>query len=198
LAKSFVDFAVKYGFDGVGHWIGNIRLVEASIQGNLRTRQITPCLMQAFRDAITAQRSADGKNYALSIAAPASPIILQNLELAKVGSIVDYINLMAYDFYGAWQNTTGFNAPLYAQSKDPNPDPILRQGYNADAAIQSYLKAGVPSASINLGVPFYGRGWAGVPNVNNGLYPKWNRPPSTGSWEAGVLGLERHSGQLLA
>lgn len=31
-------------------------------------------------------------------------------------SYLDYVSVMAYDYYGAWDNVTGINAPLYARS----------------------------------------------------------------------------------
>ena len=38
-----------------------------------------------------------------------------------------------------------------------------------------------------LGVPFYGRGWSGVKNVNNGLYQPHGKTPPKGTWEAGIF-----------
>lgn len=185
LAQSCVDFAAKYGFDGIDiDW-------EYPVSGGLvpglpQDKQNFTLLMQTLRNQLTAQGLKDGKNYLLTMAAPAGPVTLQNIELAKVAKILDFINLMSYDFYGAWANWVGFNAPLYAQTKDTNPDPLARQGFNINSAVTSYLQAGVPADRLVLGAPLYGRGWAGVPNVNNGLYQN-GTGPSTGTWEAGVL-----------
>ena len=33
---------------------------------------------------------------------------------------------MTYDFHGGWDTTTNFNAPLYADPADPNPDAFVR------------------------------------------------------------------------
>jgi len=60
---------------------------------------------------------------------------------------------MTYDFSGAWSKETNFNAPLYRARDDPFP------ANNVDAAVQTYLKAGVLPHKITLGMPFYGRGW---------------------------------------
>ena len=30
-------------------------------------------------------------------------------------SYLDYVSVMAYDYYGAWDNVTGINAPLYGK-----------------------------------------------------------------------------------
>jgi len=51
--------------------------------------------------------------------------------------------------------------------------------------VQGYLAAGVPAGKITLGLPFYGRGWSSVPNVNNGLYQRAGRIPR-GTYEKGV------------
>ena len=48
------------------------------------------------------------------------------------------------------------------------------------------LAAGVPPRHIVLGLPFYGRGWQGVPDVNDGLYQPHTGVPM-GTWEPGIF-----------
>ena len=55
-----------------------------------------------------------------------------------------------------------------------------------DAAVKGYLAAGVLAEKIVVGVPFYGRGWGGVKNVNDGLYQPHGPAAPMGTWEAGV------------
>jgi chitinase len=43
---------------------------------------------------------------------------------------------------------------------------------NGDFAVRGFVHAGVPAANIVFGVPFYGKGWAGVEDINHGLYQK--------------------------
>jgi len=72
---------------------------------------------------------------------------------------------MAYDFHGTWDATTNFNAPLFRSARDPSDASL-----NVDAAVQTYLSSGVSAEKLVLGVPFYGKGWAGVADIDNGLY----------------------------
>jgi len=57
-------------------------------------------------------------NYLLTAALPASKAVLQNIDLRRVGDYLDFINLMAYDFFGPWTHKAGHHAQLYAMGKD--------------------------------------------------------------------------------
>lgn len=135
-------------------------------------------LMAEFRS----QLDAVDPNLLLTIAAPSSEVYSSKIELAQIHQSLDWINLMTYDFHGGWEpnGPTNHHANLYTSPADPSDTP-----WSADASVQSYLAAGVPAAKLTLGIPFYGRGWSGVPNVNHGLYQSASRLPR-GVWEKGV------------
>ena len=120
-------------------------------------------------------------NLLLTAATPASEEYYQKIELDKIHSYLNWINIMAYDFHGSGEpnGPTNHHANLYASSSDPSILPM-----SADISVQGYLAAGVPAEKIILGVPFYGKGWASVSNVNNGLYQDAGRIPR-GTWEKG-------------
>ncbi len=122
-------------------------------------------LLAELRRQLDELGASDGRHYLLTIAAPAGSGNAQNFERSEFIQSLDWINLMAYDLHGTWEKTTNFNAPLYKAAKDPSDASL-----NVDAAVQEYLKAGVPADKLVMGVPFYGRGWKGVPNKDNGLY----------------------------
>jgi len=108
----------------------------------------------------------------LTIAAPAGPSNIANLQLALIYPLLDWINLMTYDFSVASSHKTNFVAPLFTQKG------VL----NVDAAVNSYLGAGVPSDKIVMGVRFVGTGWQGVGPTNNGL-DQPNSGPAPGTWD---------------
>jgi chitinase len=180
-AASCVDFVAQYGFDGLDidwEYPGGGGLAGNSARPEDRQNYVA--LLAALRAELDARAPA-GQHWDLTIAAPAGPDKIAFLDLPAVAAQVDWINVMTYDFHGAWDTTTGFNAPLYAAPGDPGP-----AGFDADSAIAAYLAAGISSDQIVLGVPFYGRGWAGVPPTNDGLWQPATGP-SPGTWEAGVL-----------
>ncbi|HTP08468.1 MAG TPA: glycosyl hydrolase family 18 protein, partial [Anaerolineae bacterium] len=106
------------------------------------------------------------RSYLLTAAVPAGSWLVQNYELSELAPVLDWFNLMTYDFSGAWSKETNFTAPLYRAKEDPFP------ANNVDAAVQAYLAAGVLPHKITLGMPFYGRGWTTDSTDNNGLYQK--------------------------
>lgn len=96
---------------------------------------------------------------------------------------------MTYDFHGGFepQGPTNFHARLYGSPDDPSPPPA--DVYNGDHAVQAYLDVGVLARKLSLGIPFYGRGWTGVPDVNDGLY-QTATGPAPGTFEPGVMTYE--------
>jgi len=139
--------------------------------------------MQAMRAELDRREAARGREYLLTIAAPAGPSLLANLNIPALANTLDWINLMSYDFNGAWAKTTGHNAALTRSTADNGP-----MGWDVTASVDAYLATGMPANKLVLGVPLYGRGWTGVQpgSTGTGLY-SLATGPSTGTWEPGVL-----------
>ena len=114
-----------------------------------------------------------GRNLELTVAVSADSDKIANVEAAALARQVERFNLMAYDYY-AGSTVAGFNAPLFACARDPNPK------LNVDASVKALVRAGVPPAKIALGVPFYGRAVADVPQQSGGLFQKGSMP--AGEW----------------
>lgn len=62
---------------------------------------------------------------------------------------LDWVNVMSYDYNGAWSNLTGPNSALF----DP------RSKVNTVNGIKSWIRAGMPSEKMVMGLPLYGRTW---------------------------------------
>jgi chitinase len=123
-------------------------------------------LMREFRKQLNALGRANHRHYLLTMFGPAGQQNFSNIELAKVGRTLDFYNVQGYDFHGTWENSTNHDAPLY----DSPQDPVASENFNINYTINAYLQAGVPGRKLVMGIPLYGRGWTGVPNIHHGLY----------------------------
>jgi chitinase len=115
--------------------------------------------------AITADASSGGK--------------IDAADYAGAAQYVDFYNVMTYDFFGAWaaQGPTAPHSPLTSYSGIP------QQGFNSDAAIQKLKGKGIAGSKLNLGIGFYGRGWAGVTQAAPGGSATG---PAPGKYEQGI------------
>ena len=132
-------------------------------------------LMKEFRRQLDDLEQQKKRSYLLTAAVPAGLWLIQNYELKELSALLDWFNLMTYDFSGAWSKATNFTAPLYQAKEDPFSD------NNVDATVQAYLKAGVLPHKITLGIPFYGRGWTTATTDNHGLYQQLARGKVSGT-----------------
>ncbi len=181
-AASAADFVVRYGLDGVDiDW-------EYPVQGgdNIPHRAADnvnyTMLMKALRKALNERKKPKGDSYLLTLAARAADRFITDANLSETMKYVDFINLMTYDFHGAWENVTGFNSPLY----DASGQACI------DTAVTAFLGAEISGKDINLGLAFYGRGWTNVTSTeNNGINQTAQVPAGIGyglgTWEAGAF-----------
>lgn len=165
-ANSVLEFILSYNFDGVdldweypvsGGKVGNINRPE--------DKQNYTLLLKTIREVLDAQSAKDGKNYLLTMAGGASKVHATNMELNLLHQYVDYIQLMTYDIHGEWDRITGMNAPL-----NRDPESGFTWEWSVQDAVETYITSGVPANKLVMGLPFYGRVFNLVNNVNNGLY----------------------------
>ncbi len=183
-AESAVEFAVRYGFDGVDlDWEYPVAGGLASNTYRHQDAENYTLFVAELREQFDEQTLIDGRRYEISVASPAGFEKMENFELAAMSQHVDWFNVMTYDYHGSWESTTNHQAPLYTS---PDDSSWLASQYNIDWTIRAYLDAGVPAGKINLGVPLYERGWQGVGTANNGLY-QTSTGAAPGTWEAGMF-----------
>ncbi len=124
----------------------------------------------------------------LTIAAPSGYDKAQYTEPNVYAQYLDFINVMTYDMHGAWETTTNHHAAIYPNPNDPSgTSPIdIKNKYNTDSAMKLYRDTyNIPASKLNVGTPFYSRGWKNV--VNNGgnlpgLFASANGAP-VGTWD---------------
>lgn len=180
-ARSCVEFMMRYSFDGVDlDWeyptgsgaAGNVER-PADKENFIR-------LLETLREQLDARGERDGRHYLLTIAAGAGRSAYAPLDWERIHPLLDFINVMTYDFSGGWSTVTGHHAPLYDSSAQP------REGGSADTTLQAMVELGIPADKLVLGVPFYGRGWANVPPASHGLHQPFSGLPP-GTWEQGAF-----------
>ena len=118
-------------------------------------------LLQTLRNFLP-RHIVNNKNegYLITTALPAGEWALQHINLYEAGLQLDFLNIMAYDFFGSWTSTTGHQAQLY-HPQDAEPDNQI----SAARGIFYVTNAGVPREKIILGIPTYGRAFVGADAV---------------------------------
>lgn len=91
--------------------------------------------------------------------------------LREIARYATNINLMTYDFYGAFNHsidqtgTTGFLTNLTIPSNAPSS-----YHFSIENSVKAALKAGVRPSQLSVGIPAYGRALAGIHPENGGLF----------------------------
>jgi chitinase len=129
-------------------------------------------LLQEFRKQLNQLSATTGKKYILSFDGPAGSQNYVNIDLAKAAQAVDFITIDGYNYAGSWDTQTNHASSLF----DDKQDPAFGQDLDINDTVNAYLKAGVPPHKYTMGVPLYGAGWTGVPDVNHGLYQNSTDP----------------------
>ncbi|MYX76581.1 chitinase C-terminal domain-containing protein [Streptomyces sp. SID3915] len=188
-ADSTVAFIKKYGFNGVDidyeypttmkdagnpldHTLANARRAGL-VKGY-------GALMKTLREKLDRASAADGTHYLLTVAAPSSGYLLRGMETFQVQKYLDYVNIMSYDLHGAWNEYVGPNASLFDDGKDAelaqagvySTSQYGGVGYlNTDWAYH-YFRGSMPAGRINIGLPYYTRGFKNVQGGTDGLWGK--------------------------
>ncbi|NJE76965.1 glycosyl hydrolase family 18 protein [Thermococcus sp. ES12] len=181
-AESVLEIIRKYHLDGVDiDW-------EYPGGGGLDSNYASPddgknfvLLLKTIREVFDQAEKADHRDYLITAAVPADPVKASRINWTEASRYLDSINVMTYDYHGAWESITGHNAPLYADPNAPYTDPNVKWNFNVNASVQWYINHVPDRTKVVLGLPFYGRSFSNVPSTNNGLYQSFSGTPD-GTW----------------
>lgn len=169
-AKTAVQIMEDVGFDGID--------IDWEYPKNEQEANDWVSLLSETRKALDeAQvKRSNPTKFLLTVACPAGPQNFQRLKVAEMDKYLDFWNLMAYDYAGSWDQTSGHQANLHASQQNPASTP-----FSTDAAIQFYTSNGVAPDKIILGMPLYGRTFQSTAGPGASY-----QGTGEGSWEQGI------------
>jgi GH18 family chitinase len=136
-AQNIARFAIANGYDGVDF--------DYEVPNTNQQAINFTALVQDVRALMPAGQ------YLISAAVSSSPGSYGVYDFAGMTPLLDFYNVMTYDFHGAWTNHSGHNSPLYLSPRDPGQEGSL------DTSTTNFLSVfHVPAGQINLGTAFYG------------------------------------------
>ncbi|XP_075396653.1 chitinase-3-like protein 1 [Tenrec ecaudatus] len=175
--KSVPAFLRIYGFDGLDlAWLYPTR----------RDRSHFTTLVKEMKAEFAQEAKLSGDEQLLLSAAMSAGRINLDLgyDIPQVSQHLDFINLMTYDFHGAWQGTTGHHSRLYRSNMDANLDRFN----NVDYAVGNMLRLRAPANKLLMGIPTFGKSFT-LSSSESGVGAPISGPGIAGPYtkEKGIL-----------
>jgi chitinase len=146
-ARNVHNFVTANGYDGVD--------IDWEVPNAPADTQPCILLMQALRSEMPSPA------FLLSMAIGANPPGYgTGFDVPSLAPMLDFINVMTYDFHGPWSNHAGHNSPMILSMSDPGLEGSLTTAM--DLFEKTYA---VPRHKLNFGTAFYGYDFEGAKSL---------------------------------
>lgn len=153
--RTSIALARQYGFDGLDlDWEYPSTAADMSNFG---------ILIAEWQAAVVAENAADPLLLTAAVYFTCNYYTGNTYPVASISDNLDWIIIMAYDFWSWQPSKTGIHTALY---KSDNTQPTV----SADGGITAWLNAGLPAEKAMLGLASYGLTWyLKTPATSNGI-----------------------------
>jgi len=177
-ADSAAEMIARHQLDGIDVDWEYPGLPGPGIRHRPQDKQNFTLLLQALRqrfDRLAHEHRRNNDPYLIT-AAVADREFVSEIDLHRVGAVLDWVNLMTYDFHNSLTPTTGHHSALHRSATSASNERTVER------SVQQFLDAGVPARKLVIGVPFYGRAFADVAAENHGLDQAYARYAGDQAW----------------
>lgn len=137
---------IAMGFDGIDFdW-------EYPNDAGMNIEHYSAADYNNFATLLEEVRAAIGSSKLITSCFSAVPSKLAGFPWSRMNAVLNYMNMMTYDYNGGWSNKAGHNAPLYDYPG------MEYTGFSLNGTVQGIKNLGVNMSKVTLGAPFYGRG----------------------------------------
>jgi chitinase len=122
-AKTAVGLVKDMGFDGLDiDW----EYPQDDKQARDYVELLKACRaeLDAYQRSLPPSHQRRPPHFLLTIAAPAGPQNYDKLHLGEMAQLLDFINLMAYDYAGSWDQTAGHQANFFPDQRNAQSTPF--------------------------------------------------------------------------